>query len=116
MAKIRKGDLVEVITGASQERGGDRGRQGHVLRVIPERDRVVVKGVNIVKRHRRAGANGQPGGIVEEEAPIHVSNVAIVDPETQKPTRVGFRVEEVETNGVKRTVRVRYAKRSGKDI
>ncbi|KAB1644363.1 MULTISPECIES: 50S ribosomal protein L24 [unclassified Pseudoclavibacter] len=116
MAKIRKGDLVEVISGASQDRGGDRGKQGTVLRVIPETDRVVVEGVNIVKRHVRAGVNGEQGGIKEFEAPIHVSNVAIVDPETKKPTRVGFRVEEVETNGVKRTVRVRYAKKSGKDI
>ncbi|WP_028245939.1 50S ribosomal protein L24 [Pseudoclavibacter soli] len=116
MAKIRKGDLVEVISGPSQERGGFRGKQGTVLRVLPESDRVVVEGINIVTRHQRAGVNGQPGGIQEFEAPIHVSNVALVDPETKKPTRVGIRVEEVETNGITRTVRTRYAKKSGKDI
>ena len=119
MAKIRKGDLVEVITGASQERGGDKGKQGTVIRVLPEENRVVVEGINFVTRHVKAGQsqNGSAtGGIETVEAPIHVSNVAIVDPKTKKPTRVGFRTEEVEENGVTVTRRVRYAKKSGKDI
>ena len=119
MAKIKKGDLVQVITGAKAERGGDRGKQGKVLQVIPAENRVIVEGVNRVKKHLRAGqtASGTTeGGIVEVEAPIHISNVAIVDPETKKPTRVGFRVEEVEKDGKKKTVRVRYAKTSGKDL
>lgn len=118
-AKIKKGDLVEVISGPSQERGGYKGKQGHVIAVLKESDRVVVEGVNYVTKHVRQGQSERgtnEGGIQTMEAPIHVSNVAIVDPETKKPTRVGFRVEEVEKNGVKKTVRVRYAKKSGKDL
>ena len=118
-AKIKKGDLVEVITGATQERGGYKGKQGHVLEVLTDSDRVIVEGVNYVKKHVRQGQSArgtQEGGIETHEAPIHVSNVALVDPSTKKPTRVGFRSEEVEKNGKKKTVRVRYAKKSGKDI
>jgi len=118
-AKIKKGDLVEVISGATQERGGYKGKQGHVLEVLKDSDRVIVEGVNYVKKHVRQGQSQRgtkEGGIETVEAPIHVSNVALVDPQTKKPTRVGFRVEEVEKNGVKKTVRVRFAKKSGKDI
>lgn len=118
-AKIRKGDLVEVITGQSQARGGDRGRQGRVIDVFPDEDRITVQGVNFVKRHSRVGQSDRgvkTGGIETFEAPIHVSNVALVDPETKKPTRVGFRTETVEKDGIKQTVRVRYAKKSGKEI
>ncbi|GAA1707097.1 50S ribosomal protein L24 [Microbacterium sediminicola] len=119
MANIKKGDLVQVISGATPERGGDRGKQGKVLEVLPEQDRVIVEGVNFVKKHVRVGQSQRgtkTGGIETIEAPIHVSNVQIVDPETKKPTRVGFRVEEQVKDGVKRTVRVRYAKKSGKDL
>ncbi|HUH53188.1 MAG TPA: 50S ribosomal protein L24 [Microbacteriaceae bacterium] len=118
-AKIRKGDLVEIISGATQERGGYRGKQGHVISVLTDSDRVVVEGVNFVTKHVRVGQSSRgakEGGIETHEAPIHVSNVALVDPETKKPTRVGFRIEEVEKDGVKKTIRVRYAKKSGKDI
>ncbi|WP_427870883.1 50S ribosomal protein L24 [Leucobacter luti] len=118
-SKIKKGDLVEVISGPSQERGGYKGKQGRVIEVFSESDRVVVEGVNYVTKHVRAGQSERgtrEGGIETVEAPIHVSNVAIVDPETKKPTRVGFRVEEVERDGKKKTVRVRYAKKSGKDL
>lgn len=118
-AKIQKGDLVEVITGATQERGGYRGKQGRVIEVFTDTDRVIVEGVNYVTKHVRTGQSGRgtkEGGLETHEAPIHVSNVALVDPETKKPTRVGFRTEEVEKNGVKKTVRIRYAKKSGKDI
>lgn len=118
-AKIKKGDLVEVISGATQERGGYRGKQGRVIEVIAETDRVVVEGVNYVTKHVRIGQSERgtkEGGLETVEAPIHVSNVAVVDPSTKKPTRVGFRVEEVEKDGVKKTVRVRYAKKSGKDL
>jgi len=117
MAKIKKGDLVQVITGATQERGGDRGKQGKVLEVIG--NRVIVEGVNYITKHNRVGQTQRgtkTGGIETYEAPIHVSNVAIVDPETKKPTRVGYRVEERVKDGVKKTVRVRVAKGSGKDI
>ena len=117
MAKIKKGDLVQVITGATQERGGDRGKQGKVLEVIG--NRVVVEGVNYITKHNRVGQTQRgtkTGGIETIEAPIHVSNVAIVDPETKKPTRVGYRVEEQVKDGKKKTVRIRVAKGSGADI
>ncbi|ALD64523.1 50S ribosomal protein L24 [Glutamicibacter soli] len=112
-AKIKKGDLVQVIAGK------ERGKQGKVLKVITETNRVLVEGVNRVTKHTKAGQTErgtQTGGIEVVEAPVHVSNVAVVDPETKKPTRVGFREETVEKNGVSKTVRVRYAKASGKDL
>lgn len=97
--KVKKGDTVIVIAGK------DKGKRGEVLRSIPADWRVVVQGVNVVKRHTRPGA-GQPGGIVEKEAPIHASNVMLVDPKTDKPTRVGRRLLDDGR-------RVRYAKGSG---
>ena len=119
MANIKKGDLVQVISGPTEARGGSRGKQGRVIEVISETNRVIVEGVNFVTKHVRVGQTQRgtkTGGIETHEAPIHVSNVALVDPDTKKPTRVGFRTETVEKNGVKRTVRVRYAKKSGKDL
>jgi large subunit ribosomal protein L24 len=97
--KIKKGDKVVVITGR------DKGRSGEVIRVLREENRVLVQGVNMVKRHTRPGA-GQAGGIVEKEAAIHVSNVAHLDPKSNKPTRVGYKFLG---DGRK----VRFAKRSG---
>ena len=119
MAKIKKGDLVQVISGATQARGGDRGKQGKVLEVLVDRNRVVVEGINFVTKHTRVGQSQRgtkTGGIETVEAPIHISNVALVDPETKKPTRVGHRVETQTKDGVSKTVRVRYAKKSGKDL
>ena len=119
MAKIKKGDLVQVISGAKPERGGDRGKQGKVLEVLTEQNRILVEGVNYVTKHNRVGQTQRgtkTGGIETFEAPIHISNVQLVDPSTKKPTRVGRRVEERTKDGVKRTVRVRYAKKSGKDL
>ena len=119
MANIKKGDLVQVITGRSQARGGDRGKQGKVIEVLVAENRVVVEGVNFVTKHVRVGQTqrgSKTGGIETHEAPIHVSNVALVDPESKKPTRVGFRTETVTKDGVEKTVRVRYAKKSGKDL
>ncbi|MCU1444687.1 50S ribosomal protein L24 [Cryobacterium sp. SO2] len=119
MARIKKGDLVEVITGRTQARGGDRGKQGRVLEVQVEKNRVLVEGINFVKKHVRVGQTqrgSKTGGIETVEASIHASNVALVDPETKKPTKVGFRLEEVTKDGVSKTVRVRYAKKSGKDL
>src|SRR3954463_14228778 len=115
MANIRKGDLVQVISGPTQDRGGDRGKQGRVISVIAGKDRVVVEGVNFVTKHVKVGQTQRgtkTGGIETMEAPIHVSNIALVDPETKKPTRVGFRMEEVTKDGVTKTVRIRYAKKS----
>jgi large subunit ribosomal protein L24 len=119
MARIKKGDLVEVITGRTQARGGDRGKQGKVIAVLVEKNRVLIEGINFVTKHSRVGQSQRgtkTGGIETMEAPIHVSNVALVDPETKKPTRVGVRIEEVTKDGVTKTVRVRYAKKSGKDL
>jgi large subunit ribosomal protein L24 len=117
MARLKKGDLVEVITGRTQARGGDRGKQGKVIAVLVEKNRVLVEGINFVTKHVRVGQTQRgtkTGGIETMEAPIHVSNVALVDPETKKPTRVGFRLEEVTKDGVTKTVRIRYAKKRGK--
>ena len=100
--KIKKNDDVIVISGR------DKGTKGSVLLVLPKKDRVIVQGVNMVKRHTRPTAT-QSGGIVEKELPIHVSNIALVDPDGGKPTRVGFRILE---DGRK----VRVAKRSGEMI
>ncbi|MDR2253871.1 MAG: 50S ribosomal protein L24 [Bifidobacteriaceae bacterium] len=113
MANIKKGDLVQVISGR------DRGKQGRVLAVIKEKDRLIVEGVQRVTKHRKVGQSqrgGKTGGIETIEAPIHVSNVMVVDPQTRKPTRVGHREETVERDGRTRVVRVRYAKQSGKEL
>jgi large subunit ribosomal protein L24 len=119
MANIKKGDLVQVITGATQARGGDRGKQGKVIEVLVEKNRVVVEGVNFVTKHVRVGQTQRgtkTGGIETHEASIHVSNVALIDPKSKKPTRVGFREDKVTKDGVTKTVRVRYAKKSGEDL
>ena len=100
--KITKKDEVIVLTGR------DKGRKGEVLRVFANEGRVLVAGVNMVKRHTRASVRG-PGGIEEKEAPIHVSNVALVDPDTGKATRVGYKVL---ADGRK----MRVARRSGEII
>ena len=96
--KIKKGDQVIVITGR------DKGKKGEVLEVMRTKSRVRVQGVNMVKRHRRATQN-DAGGIISIEAPLHISNVAHVDPESGAATRVGFEVKDGE--------KVRVAKRSG---
>src|SRR3954462_8404029 len=119
MANIKKGDLVQVISGAAPSRGGARGKQGRVLEVLVEKTRVVVEGINFVTKHVRVGQTQRgtkTGGIETHEAPIHSPNGALVDPETKKPTRVGHRVEQVTKDGVTKNVRVRYAKKSGKDL
>jgi|SRR5690606_28271284 len=100
-AKIKKGDKVIVLTGK------DKGKTGQVLQVIPSDTRAVVQGVNLVRRHQKQTQN-QDGGIFTREAPIHLSNIALVDAKDNKPTRVGFKIED----GVKK----RVAKRSGEVI
>jgi len=101
-AKIRKSDRVVVLTGK------DKGRQGQVIQVLPKEGRLVVAGVNMVKRHTRPSQSDPQGGIRHKEASLDLSNVALVDPKTGEPTRVGFRIE-----GGKK---VRYAKKSGEVI
>ena len=100
--KIKKGDRVVVVSGR------DRGKQGEVLRVVRKEDRLIVQGVNMIKRHTRPSA-GHHGGIIDKEAPIHISNVAHVDPATNRPTRIGYKFLD---DGRK----VRFAKRSGEMI
>jgi large subunit ribosomal protein L24 len=112
MANIHKGDLVQVISGPTQARGGDRGRQGRVIGVLKDKDRVIVEGVNYVTKHVRVGQSQRgtkTGGIEKHEAPIHVSNLALVDPDTKLPARVGFKVE---TDKQGKTTRVRFFKKS----
>jgi len=107
-AKIRREDEVVVIGGK------DRGKRGKVLRVDRARDRVFVEGLNIVKRHQRPSGvpgstrAGQVGGVIEKEGPIHISNVALIDPKDDRPTRVGIRRE----NGR----RTRITRRSGAEL
>ena len=101
-AKIRKGDKVVVLTGR------DKGRTGEVIEVRPTEGRALVRGVNLVKRHQRQTMN-QEGGIIQKEAPVHLSNLALADPKDGKPTRVGFKILD---DGRK----VRVAKRSGELI
>ena len=102
--KIRSDDTVVVISGK------DKGKTGKVLRTEPKRDRVYVEGVNMVKRHQRPmpGRPNAPVGVIEKEGPVHVSNVAVVDPKDNKPTRVGVRREDGR--------RMRVTKRSGSEL
>ncbi|MBN9562023.1 MAG: 50S ribosomal protein L24 [Alphaproteobacteria bacterium] len=85
-ARLRKGDRVVVISGA------EKGKRGEIVRMLPKADRAVVQGVNVATKHTKARGIGQPGGIVQQEASIHLSNLMLVDPVSDKATRVGFRV------------------------
>jgi|SRR5687768_4170563 len=98
---IRKGDLVMVMAGA------DKGKQGNVMEVFHARQRVIVEDVNIVKKHRKP-TQSTPGGIVEIPAPIHVSNIMLIDPKSGEPTRIGRKIVDGKS--------VRYSKKSGEII
>ncbi|MFP4104689.1 MAG: 50S ribosomal protein L24 [Phycisphaerae bacterium] len=100
---IKKGDLVMVIT------GNDKGKTGEVLKVLTKKDRVLVQGLNQVYKHLRPSRQNPQGGRIRKEMPIHISNVLPVDPETNQPTRVGYRTKE---DGSKE----RYAKKSGASL
>ncbi len=108
--KIKKGDTVVVLAGR------DRGREGKVIAAYPDRQRVLVQGVNIIRKNTKVNFQGQrgakEGGIVTQEAPIHVSNVALIDPETKKSARAGYRFGEAE--GIQ--AKIRISRPSGKDI
>ena len=99
---IKKGDTVYVNA------GNDKGKTGKVLTVIPAKDRVIVEGVNVVSKHTKPNAKQPQGGIVKQEAGIHVSNVQLIDPAQNKPTRVGYTFVDGKT--------VRYARTSGEEI
>jgi len=100
--KVKKGDYVVVVSGR------DKGKKGDVLSVTPRERRVLVQGVNMVKRHQRPSP-GNPGGIEQKEAPIHVSNVSLLDPKDDVPTKVGYKL-------MKDGRKVRFARRSGEII
>ena len=100
--KIKKGDRVYILSGK------DKGKTGKVIKTLSSQGRVVVEDVNVVKKHRRATKQGQSGQIIEKAMPVDVSNVAIMDPDTGKPVRVGIKIE----NGIKK----RVSKKSGKEI
>jgi len=99
---VKKGDKVQVMTGK------DKGKQGVVLTAMPKKDRVIVEGVNMIKKHSKPSQLNPQGGIVEKEAAIHVSNVMLIDPKTGNPTRVGFTVVAGK--------KVRIAKKSGEAL
>lgn len=100
--RIKKGDTVYVNA------GNDKGKTGKILTVIPSEDRVIVEGVNVVSKHTKPSAKQPQGGIIKQEAPIHISNVNLIDPSSNKPTRVGYKFE-----GDKK---IRYSKKSGQEI
>lgn len=103
IAHVRKGDTVMVVAGK------DRGKRGRVLRVIPEKSRVVVERINMIKKHQRPTQKLRQGGIIEREGSIHLSNVMLVDPTGDRPTRIGMRA----LSGGRK---VRVARRSGEII
>ncbi|MFT8318417.1 MAG: 50S ribosomal protein L24 [Sporolactobacillus sp.] len=99
---VKKGDKVQVITGK------DKGKQGVILAAYPAKERVLVEGVNVIKKHSKPTQASPQGGIIEREAPIHVSNVMLLDPKTNEPTRVGHKVVDGK--------KVRVSKKSGETI
>ena len=99
---IKKGDTVYVNA------GNDKGKTGKVLSVIPAKDRAIVEGINLVSKHTKPNTKQPQGGIIKQEAAIHISNVNLIDPASSKPTRVGFKVEDGK--------KVRVAKKSGQEI
>ncbi len=98
---IKKGDQVAVVEGSY------KGKSGKVLQVFPKTERAIIEGVNLIKKHQKP-TNDKPGGIIEKEAPIHISNILLIDPKTGKPTRIGRRLENGKL--------VRYSKKSGEII
>ena len=107
---VKKGDTVVVISGK------DKGKQGKILVAQPEKERVIVEGANMIIRHTKPRRQGEAGGRIEKEGTIHVSNVMLVCPKCNKPTRVGHEVSEVEISGTKKMKSVRVCKECGKAI
>lgn len=106
MTKLRKNDKVKVIS------GNNKGKEGKILKIYRSTDKVIVEGVNIIKRHTRPSQKNPQGGITQKEAPIQVSNVMLIDPKAGEPTRLGMQV--IEGEGKKK--RMRYGKKSGEII
>lgn len=101
--KIKKNDTVMVIA------GNDRGKTGKVLKVFPKESRLIVEGINLRKRHTKPSQKNPQGGILEKEAPIHISNVMIIDPKTNEPTRIGAKIILDEKTGKKKIARISKA-------
>ncbi len=101
---IKKGDIVIVIS------GNNKGQQGKVLNVIKNKDRAIVEGINMISKHLKPNADTPQGGIIKKEAPIHISNILLIDPSTGEPTRIGRKISE------KTKKLVRYSKKSGEEI
>ncbi|MGQ9797797.1 MAG: 50S ribosomal protein L24 [Ignavibacterium sp.] len=101
--KIKKNDTVMVIA------GNDRGKTGKVLKVFPKESRIIVEGINLRKRHTKPSQKNPQGGILEKEAPIHISNVMIIDPKTNEPTRIGAKIILDEKTGKKKIARISKA-------
>ena len=99
---IKKGDTVYVNA------GNDKGKTGKVLTVLPAKDRVLVEGVNVISKHTKPNSKQPQGGIIKQEAGIHISNVQLIDPQSGKPTRVGYKFEDGK--------KIRFAKKSGEEI
>ncbi len=100
--KIKKGDNITIITGK------DKGKTGLVLRVFPKLDKVLIENINIKKIHKRARKQGEKGKVIEQAAPVHISNVALLDPKTKKPTRLGTQIKDNK--------KFRIAKKSGQVV
>lgn len=99
---VKKGDKVKVLSGK------DRGKEGTILEAYPKTERVLVEGINMMKKHAKPSQDNQQGGILNQEAPIHVSNVMPIDPKTKEPTRVGYEIRDGK--------KVRIAKKSGEPL
>lgn len=99
---VKTGDKVRVISGK------DKGKEGTIIKSLPKKDRVVVEGVNMIKKHQKPNNANPQGGIVDTEAPIHVSNVMLIDPSNNEPTRVGYKVEDGK--------KIRVSKKTGTEI
>ena len=104
MFKLKKNDKVKVVS------GNHKGKEGKILKVYPEKNRVIVEGVNIIKRHTKPNQKNPQGGITQKESPIHISNIMLIDPKSNEPTRIGMQIIEGEDGKKKR---MRYGKKSG---
>ena len=101
--KVKKGDRVRVLSGK------ERGKEGEVMFAFPENDTVIVEGVNLAKKHQRPQGEQMPGGIIDKDMPMHVSNVAVLSPKDGKPTRIGYKILDDGT-------KVRVCKRTGAEL
>jgi large subunit ribosomal protein L24 len=107
MIRLKKNDRVRIIS------GNHRGKEGKILKIFRDKQSVIVEGVNVIKRHQRPTQKNPQGGITQKEAPVHISNVMLVDPKSGEPTRIGMRIIEDEQGNKKR---MRYARKSDEII